>query len=723
MEVFFSQRPRAMVSHIWNGVSGQMQVRRRADVDKIHLLQEWRIQESSLLLAAKQDDVQAIKNLLNCPSTDPFERGAMGETALHVAALYNNLEVAKALLEVAPDLINEPMTSELYEGQTALHIAAVNQNLNLVMELVSRGADVSSPRATGTFFRYSPDNLIYFGEHILSFAACMGNEMIVRVLIENGADLRVQDSLGNTVLHNLTLQPSEILSTQMYDLILTYDKGDRGLPLDMVLNNNFLTPLKLAAVEGNTVMFQHLLQNRKHIQRTFGPLTSTLYDLTGIDSWEDDLSILTLVVSAKKKEAYRILDLTPMKELVSLKWQTFGRPYFYCLATLYLFYIICFTMCCIYRPLKSKQPNLNNTRDITIYMQRTLQEAYITYGDYLRLAGELVSVTGAIAILLLELPDILRVGATHFFGHMVLGGPFHIMIMSYACMVLVILVMRLTNTDGEVIPMSLAMVLGWCFITYFTRGFQMLGPLSIMIQKIIFKDIIRYCWFMAVVILAFAGAFYITFQTQDPSQLGHFFSYPMSLLSTFELFLLDINAPANYNVDLPYIYSVLYTVFAIIASLLMVNLLIAMMGNTYSRVANERDMLWRTQVVATTVMLEKKLPRCLWPRLGICGKDYGLGDRWYLRVEGHKDPAKQNIQKYVDAFLTPEFKEETKQEDCPCPLHHKEESEILPPPLCRNSSSMRTCSQDWQTLRLATINHPQGKVNHAMEDEDKTYQV
>uniref|UniRef100_A0A8C3HFV5 Ion transport domain-containing protein n=1 Tax=Chrysemys picta bellii TaxID=8478 RepID=A0A8C3HFV5_CHRPI len=550
---------------------------------------------SPLLQAAKENDVQTIQRLLTCHTCDIHQRGALGETALHVAALYDSMEAAQILMDAAPELVNEAMTSEFYAGETALHIAVVNKNFKLVKAMLEKGADVNNPRATGYVFRPSSHNLIYFGEHILSFAACVGSEEIVQLLIKHGANIRAQDTLGNTVLHILVLQPNKIFACQMYNFLLSYDKSERELgALDLIPNNEGLTPFKLTGVEGNT-MFQHLMQNRKHIQWTFGPLVSTLYDLTEIDSWGDDQSLLELIVTTKKREARRILDLTPVNELVSLKWNKYGRPYFCILALFYVLYMICFTMCCVYRPLKRRQSNKTHERDNTIYIQKLLQESYATPEDNLRLVGELITVIGAIVILILEIPDIFRVGVTKYFGQTILGGPFHIIIITYACMILVTMVMRLTSTTGEVVPMSFALVLGWCNVMYFARGFQMLGPFTIMIQKMIFGDLMRFCWLMAVVILGFASAFYVIFQTENPDELGHFYNYPIALFSTFELFLTIIDGPANYEVDLPFMYSITYSAFAVIATLLMLNLLIAMMGDTHWRVAHERDELWRAQ--------------------------------------------------------------------------------------------------------------------------------
>ncbi|XP_023568692.1 transient receptor potential cation channel subfamily V member 5 [Octodon degus] len=691
---------------------------RDLQLDEAYLLQQKRISEFPLLRAAKENDLCTLKRLLLDQHCDFRQRGALGETALHVAALYDNLEAATLLMEAAPDLVTEPSLCEPLVGQTALHIAVMNQNVNLVRALLSHGASVSA-RATGLAFQLSPHNFIYYGEHPLSFAACVGSEEIVRLLIEHGANIRAQDSLGNTVLHILILQPNKTFACQMYNLLLSYDGGDHLQSLELVPNHQGLTPFKLAGVEGNTVMFQHLMQKRKRIQWSCGPLTSTLYDLTEIDSWGEELSFLELVVSSKKRKARQILEQTPVKELVTLKWRKYGRPYFCILGVLYILYMVCFTTCCVCRPLKLRCDNRTHSRDNAILQQKLLEEAYVTYQDYIRLAGELVSVAGAVIILFTEIPDIFRVGASRYFGQTVLGGPFHVIIISYASLVLVAMAMRLTSVNGEVVPLSLALVLGWCSVMYFARGFQMLGPFTIMIQKMIFGDLLRFCWLMAMVILGFASAFFIIFQTEDPSSLGEFSDYPTALFSTFELFLTIIDGPANYDVDLPFMYSVTYASFAIIATLLMLNLFIAMMGDTHWRVAQERDELWRAQVVATTVLLERKMPRFLWPRSGICGYDYGLGDRWFLRVENHQDQNPLRVLRYVEAFKSSDKEEEEEEEE-------EEEQEqfsekqlsgnesgtlaraslsLQGPSLSRHTSQSSSSHRGWEILRRNTLGH------------------
>ncbi|KAF1382146.1 hypothetical protein PFLUV_G00161430 [Perca fluviatilis] len=415
----------------------------------------------------------------------------------------DNLEAAVALMDAAPELINEPMTAEIFQGVTPLHIAVVTQNISLVRHLIDRGADVATPRVTGLFFRKSLRGLIYYGEHILSFAACVGNKDIISMLIDAGASTRVQDERGNTVLHILVLQPNRTIACQALDLIMARDAElDQPVPIDMMPNNRGLTTFKLAAKKGNTVVFQHLVNKRRVVQWNMGPLTSMLYDLTEIDSWADSMSVLELIVVSPLREPRRILELTPVRQLVNLKWNLYGKHYFRVLLFVYLLYMLIFTMCCVFRPIMDI-PVSNNTQDKTVMIQKPLNESYVTHADHLRLVGEIISVLGAVVILLLEIPDMLRVGAKHYFGQTALGGPFHVIFISYACLVVILCVFRVCSVQAEKEVMALCLVLCWTNVLYFARGFEMLGPYVIMIQKVMFGDLLKFMFLMFIVDIGF----------------------------------------------------------------------------------------------------------------------------------------------------------------------------------------------------------------------------
>ncbi|XP_026204394.1 transient receptor potential cation channel subfamily V member 5-like isoform X1 [Anabas testudineus] len=631
-------------------------------LDDVFLLHTKLIDDVPLFYAAKKNSVGCINNLLRYASTNIFERGGLGETALHIAVMNDNLEAAVALMDGAPELINEPMTSELFQGVTPLHIAVINQNISLVQHLISRGADVSTPRATGLYFKKRKGGLLYYGEHILSFAACTGNEDIISTLIDAGASTRVQDYKGNTVLHVLVLQPNSLTACQTFDLFMSRDAElDHSVPLDKKPNLRGLTPFKLAAKRGNVVVFQHLVNKRRVFQGSLGPLTSNLYDLTEIDSWADNKSVLEVVVSSQRREARRILEVTPVRELVSLKWNLYGKHYFRFLLFVYLLYICIFTACCLSRPLKDIPANYPRPNTIysfnTIYVQKRFNESYVTYGDHVRMGGEIISVVGAVAMILLEIPDILRVGAKRYFGQTALGGPFHVILIIYAGFVVLLCVFRVCEVQEEMSVMAVCLVLGWCNVMFFARGFEMFGPYVIMIQKMIFEDLLKFMWLLIIVIIGYATAVWTHYMTQDPLSVPDYTSLPVMFFSEFVLDTTFINLPIDETVPTPPIVYIVHVSFTLFSSVLLTNVLVVMMNDTMSRVGQERDELWRTQVVATTLMIERRLPRRLWPRLGICGLNNGPKDHWFLRVETRYDQMIPKMKQYIKAFSKEDEKE------------------------------------------------------------------
>uniref|UniRef100_A0A3Q3RDU7 Uncharacterized protein n=1 Tax=Monopterus albus TaxID=43700 RepID=A0A3Q3RDU7_MONAL len=636
----------AQLSHWWHQLRFCHENKKRWDemLEKMFLLHKL-TNDISLLCVAKK---KSITKLLSSASTNIFERGALGETALHIAVMNDNVEAAVDLMD---GKITNFVCLSSVSGVTPLHIAVVNQNISLVHHLISHGGDVATPRATGLYFRKRRGGLIYFGEHVLSFAACTGNENIISMdylvllvpHVSSTFPLLVFFSRQHSTSHFLVLQPNKITACQTIDLIMAHDtKLDHSVPLDMVPNLRGLTPMKVAAKEGNTVVFQHLVNERHVVHWSLGPLTSNLYDLTEIDSWAGNMSVLELIVRSHHKEVRTLLEVTPVKQLVSLKWNLYAKHYFRLLMIVYLLYILIFTLCCVFRPLKDIPENYTQSdRDKTIRIPKSLKESYVTPQDKVRLAGEIVSLLGAVAILLLEVPDIARFGVKRYFGQTALGGPFHVILITFACSVLLLLVFRVCDVQREGDVMAVCLVFCWCNVMFFSRGFQLIGPHVIMVQKV--GDTM---WILSFFLISFSGI-WIVYMTQDPAAMPTFVNFPIILYTEYEYCLSMLNILWDPTIYTPPMAFVLLVVFSIIAGVLFVNLLIAIMTDTEWDVSQDKDLLWKIQVVSTILMLERKLPRCLWPRLGECGLKYGLKDTWYFRYESPAVKLQINIRHNV----------------------------------------------------------------------------
>ncbi|XP_031758523.1 transient receptor potential cation channel subfamily V member 6 isoform X2 [Xenopus tropicalis] len=552
-----------------------------------------------LFQAARTNDCLAMERLLKSKHADPFARGSLGETILHIAVLNGKRELAKVILENVPTLVNNAMTSDMYKGETALHIAILKEDIESVKLLLKYGADVINARATGTCFVPGKKSLCYFGEYPLSFAACTGHKEITKlILVDHNAPVNAQDSLGNTVLHILVLQPNKELACLMYEMILALVPLKDSHCVEHLQNNDGFTTLNLAANEGDMEMFNYLIKKQKAIYWTIGTVSYSIYNLTDIDTWDTERSVLDIITSNKSSKVCKLIDVTPIKELLNLKWKLFGRKNFLIWMISYLLYMLVFTTVSMFRPFNTVTTNQFNNTHVTVLI-----------------------------------PLLIKLGPKIYIGNASTGGPFSLLMVGYSILIFSAAILRVLCHEGEVIPLSLALIIGWCNSIYFARGFKMLGQFSIMIQKIIFADLFPWFCLVFIIIVGFSSAFYVMCQTLELDSNSHLKDYPMTIYAAIEMMMGLSSFPFPMDKAPPFLY-ITYTVYMVFVYLLMTNMLIAKMEDTFWRIAHEREVLWKIQIAATILLLERHIPRCLKTRSGISGKSLGLDDdKWYIGVE------------------------------------------------------------------------------------------
>uniref|UniRef100_A0A8D1YTC7 Transient receptor potential cation channel subfamily V member 1 n=1 Tax=Sus scrofa TaxID=9823 RepID=A0A8D1YTC7_PIG len=587
--------------------------------------------ESLLLFLQKSK-----KHLVDSEFKDP----ETGKTCLLKAMLnlHNGQnETIPLLLEIArqtdslKELVNASYTDSYYKGQTALHIAIERRNMALVTLLVENGADVQAA-ANGDFFKKTKGRPgFYFGELPLSLAACTNQLGIVKFLLQNSwhpADISARDSVGNTVLHALvevadnTADNTKFVTSMYNEILILGARLHPTLKLEELTNKKGLTPLALAAKSGKIGVLAYILQREiqepecRHLSRKFtewayGPVHSSLYDLSCIDTCEKN-SVLEVIAysSSETPNRHDMLLVEPLNRLLQDKWDRFVKRIFYFNFLVYCLYMIIFTTAAYYRPTEGLPPfKLNHT-----------------VGDYFRVIGEILSVVGGIYLFFRGIQYFLQRRPS--LKTLFVDSYSEMLFFVQSLFMLGTVVLYFCHRKEYVASMVFSLAMGWANMLYYTRGFQQMGIYAVMIEKMILRDLCRFMFVYLVFLFGFSTAVVTLIEDgkndsvstevlhkcrglvcrSPDSSYNSLYSTCLELFK-FTIGMGDLEFTENY--DFKAVFIILLLAYVILTYILLLNMLIALMGETVNKISQESKNIWKLQRAITILDTEKSFLKCM----------------------------------------------------------------------------------------------------------------
>ncbi|XP_051847492.1 transient receptor potential cation channel subfamily V member 3-like isoform X2 [Antechinus flavipes] len=521
-----------------------------------------------------------------------------------------------------PELLNASYTDKVYRGQTALHIAIERGLKDIVKRLVEWGADLQA-RATGLFFHPNPvsEDCFYFGEYPLSLAACTCQPDMVRFLMSRGSsDLaRAQDTFKNTVLHVLVLRARNLQEmVSMYHLVLELSEkkqlSDRTASmnhLEKIRNLQGLTPLQLAAKEGQFELFHCILNRelspghmmaylgRKFCEWSYGPISCSLYDLSEVDTTEPNSALKMVAFHPDMEKASDLLVVEPLRSLLQAKWASFAGALFAISTAWYLSYIGLFTALTAQRPgMEGSQESPGPTQSESPW----------------RIWGQVYVFLSAVAMIVKTGLDINWMRPFRL-APFLLQSYFHVLCLFQAGLVLCSLGLSWGRAETAAVVQSPALVLGWFNLLYYSRGFKLTGIYTVVLQKMILHDVARFLLVYVVFLLGFASALSaLSGPCPGPDHCPYdSVGNASGALFKLTLGLGDLSGPEHSS--FPGFFLFVLIIYVILTSVLLLNMLIALMSETATEVSSRNEKIWQVQRAITILDMERCLPMAWRQRL------------------------------------------------------------------------------------------------------------
>ena len=240
---------------------------------------------------------------------------------------------------------------------------------------------------------------------------------------------------------------------------------------------------------------------------------------------------------------------------------------------------------------------------------------YDTLTKQIRLGCELVLVVWSLIYLAIAVRERTFLGGQIFKENMILC-PSRVLFLIACFLVVVSVPLRLFCFCGAEDSLSIV-IMTWTgpYFLFFCRGFKLVGPMVIMVYRMLAQDIVRFkicinffnCKYFLerfttvfiIFVMGFSQGYYVLFQSFDESE-GDAHPMPNAVESILAVFLMSLGdvgfiweGVVNTNHEI--VGKIHFFIFIAIVVILLLNLLIAMMGDTYAKIAEIKNE-WMRQV-------------------------------------------------------------------------------------------------------------------------------
>ncbi|KAF5290002.1 hypothetical protein FQR65_LT11668 [Abscondita terminalis] len=534
-------------------------------------------------------------------------RGSLGETLLHLLIMCDtkqHTKLARTLLKCFPRLSVDVVEGEEYLGASALHLAIAYNNNELVQDLVEAGANVNQ-RATGSFFlprdqqrarrakHTDYEGLAYLGEYPLAWAACCANESVYNLLLDNGAHPDLRDNFGNMILHMVVVCDK----LDMFGYALRHPK----LPASNgIVNKAGLTPLTLACKLGRAEVFREMLELSSKEFWRYSNITCSGYTLNALDTLLPDgstnwNSALFIILNGTKEEHLNMLDGGIIQRLLEEKWKTFVRKQFLKRLLIFVIHLILLSAAVYLRPDDPDEPLLQATDDLVVI------------GRY---AAEIGTMLAVFYYVVIQQGDEIKNQGFWTFLKQQVHSPAKAIFLVSNLLILACIPFRI-NSDRKTEEAILAFAVpgSWFLLMFFAGAVRLTGPFVTMIYSMITGDMLTFGIIYTIVLFGFSQSFYFLYKGFPNIKNSLYNSYTSTWMALFQITLGNYDYQELGQTSYPSVSKSVFIIFMVFVPILLLNMLIAMMGNTYAHVIEQSEKEYMKQWAKIVVTLERAIPQ------------------------------------------------------------------------------------------------------------------